>query len=283
MSLTKLDVNSLPGGEKTFIDLVASGIYPAYGVGFDAELATLNHLARYFMHLNEFANVALLRVGSEGRFEGAGLGDSEFVLLTMDSMGEGWEPGADGNFGTRVYPAAYFETLKETTGSDIVGVGLTQYMNVTLEHKRLDGPDQLSYYPGNHTPFPGRILEGEYVAGNKMLVTEARRKVFAEIANDPEIIKGMKKDLKNYKKVCQTGLSRNVPQFDRSKNEIFFKPLSRQFGMKYGLLRYAQTALSIQLLELFQGKPFPIDAYLDLNPSVEERIRYAFRMGWVAN
>lgn len=283
MSLEKLDINSLPSGERKYLDIIAQGVYPTYGVGFGAELATLQHLANHFMHLNEYANIALLRVGSGGRFEGAGLGDSEFVLLTKDSMREGWQPPPDGEFGTRVYPAAYFETLKETAGSDIVGVGLTPYMKVTLEHKRLDGPDQLSYYPGNETPYPGRILEGEYVAGNEDLVTEARRRVFSEIMNDPKIIKGLKKDLKVYKKVCQTGLSRNVPQFDRDKNEIYFNPPARQYGLKYGLLRYTQTALSIELFELFERKQFTVEEYLDLNQSVEERIRYAFRKAWVAN
>jgi hypothetical protein len=156
-------------------------------------------------------------------------------------------------------------------------------MKVALEHKRLDGPDQLSYYPGNETPYPGRILEGEYVAGNAELMTEARRRVFSEIMNDPKIIKGLKKDLKVYKKVCQTGLSRNVPQFDRDKNESYFNPPARQDGLKYGLLRYTQTALSIELFELFQRKQFPVEEFLDLNQSVEERIRYAFRKGWVAN
>lgn len=156
-------------------------------------------------------------------------------------------------------------------------------MRVTLEHKRLDGPDPLSYYPGNDTPFPGRILEGEYVAGNETLAAKARRRVFSEIATDPKILSGMRKDLKIYRKVCQTGLSRNIPQIDHDKNEVYFNPPARQFGLKYGLLRYAQTALSIELFELFQRKKLSIDYYLDLNQSVEERIRYALRKGWVAN
>lgn len=283
MDITKLDLDSLPSGESKFIGLVISSNLAAYGAGFSAEQTTLAHLSNHFRYLNEFANVALLRVGSGGRFEGAALGDTEFVLLTKDSMGEDWVCPPDDQNGCKIYPHQYFEQLKNTTGSDIVGVGLTPYMKVVLEHKRIDGDEPLSYYPGNDTPFPGRILEGEYVAGNPALVTEARRKVFAEVANGPEIIAGMKKDLKVHKKVCETGLSRKVPQFDFEDNVLFFNPPARQFGMKYGLLRYVQTALSIELFELFQRKNFPIDEYLDLPPGVEERIRYAFRKGWVAN
>ena len=63
---------------------------------------------------------------------------------------------------------------------------------------------------------------------------------------------------------------------------LFFDPPNRQHGLKYGLMRYVQTAVSIQFFELFQRRNIPIDDYLDLNPSVEERIRYAFRKGWVA-
>lgn len=283
MGFDKLDPDTLPSGERKFIGMVAGGFFAAYGIGFEAEWATLAHLGNHFRHLNEFANIALMRVGSGGRFEGAALGDTEFVLLTKDSMGAGWAPPEDADEGTRTYPAQFYETLARTAGSDIVGVGVTPHMTVSLEHKRLDGPDPLSYYAGNATPFPGRILEGEYVAGNPELVTEARRRVFSEIATDPKVIKGMKKDLKVYKKVCQTGLSRSIRQFDLDKNEMYFTPPAKQFGMKYGLLRYAQTALAIQLFELFQRRQLPIDDYLDLNQSVEERIRYAFREGWVAN
>ena len=284
MDTNKLDINSLPSGERKFMGMITGGIYATYGAGFMAEWATLAQLANHFRHLNDYANIALLRVGSGGRFEGAALGDAEFVLLTRDDLGPEWEPpeDEDEDEGTKLWPAQFFDILVRTSGSDIVGVGLTPYMKVSLEHKRLDGPEPLSYYAGNDTPYPGRILEGEYVAGNWDLVTEARRRVFAEIAGDPKIIKGLKKDLKVYQKVCQTGMSRKDRQFDLDDNVMFFNPPNRQFGMKYGLLRYVQTALSIELFELFKRKGLPIDSYLDLNQSVEERIRYAFRKDWVA-
>lgn len=107
MAYGKLDPATLPPGEQKFLSMIAGGSYPTYGAGFMAEQATLYQLANHFMHLNEFANVALLRVDSGGRFEGAALGDAEFVLLTKDSMGDSWVPPADGEFGTRVYPHHY--------------------------------------------------------------------------------------------------------------------------------------------------------------------------------
>ena len=283
MPLNWPEIETLPSGELKFLKMIVDSGLAAYGGGYAGEQATLALLQNHFRRLNEFANVALLRVGSGGRFEGAGLGDAEFVLLTKDSMGPEWEPGVEGEAGWNVYPSQFFETLERTSGSDIMGIGLTSYMKVSLEHKRLDGPDLLSYYPGNPTPYPGRILEGEYVAGNPELVTEARRKVFTEIASEPKIISGMKEDLKVHQKVCETGRSRKVPQFNLDTDELYFNPPERQFGMKYGLLRYVQTALSIELFELFQRRQLPIEEYLDLNQGVEERIRYAFRKGWVAN
>ena len=283
MTLDWPEVETLPSGELKFLNMIAGLNLAAYGVGYVGEQATLAQLQNHFRYLNEFANVALLRVGSGGRFEGAALGDAEFVLLTKDTMGPEWEPGVEGESGWNVYPSQFFETLESTAGTDIIGIGLTSYMKVSLERKRLEGPDLLSYYPGNPTPYPGRILEGEYVAGNPALVTEARRKAFTEIASEPKIISGMKEDLKVHQKVCETGLSRKVPQFNLDTDELYFNPPARQFGMKYSLLRYVQTALSIELFELFQRRQFPIDEYLDLNQGVEERIRYALRKGWVAN
>ena len=282
MDISKLNPATLPMGELRFLTNIQERIFPAYGAGFAAELDTLRQLAGHFAHLNQFANIALLRMGSGGRFEGAALGETEFVLLTKDSMGDGWIALDEDDDGPRLYPPAFFEQLVSTSSSDIMGVGLTPYMKVSLEHKRLDGPAQLSYYEDVPTPFPGRILEGEFVAGNRDLDIEARRRVFEEILTDPQIVRGMKQDLKNYKKVCESGLSRKIPQFDPDTNTLFFDPENRQHGLKYGLMRYVQTILSIQLFELFQRKGYDIAEYLDLNQSVEERIRYAFRKDWVA-
>ena len=92
MNINKLDISSLPNGERKFVDLIISSTFAAYGVGYAAEQMTLTHLRNHFRDLNECANIALLRVGSGGRFEGAALGDTEFVLLTKDSMDADWQP-----------------------------------------------------------------------------------------------------------------------------------------------------------------------------------------------
>src|SRR5688572_4955703 len=94
--------------------MIVGGGYAAYGAGFGAEWATLAHLANHFRHLNEFADNALMRVGSGGRFEGAGLGDAEFVLLPKDSMGERWRPPEDAEEGTRLCPARCSDILVRT-------------------------------------------------------------------------------------------------------------------------------------------------------------------------
>lgn len=282
MPTDQATIETLPIGEQQFVRLIVKSTFAAYGVGYLAEQATLVQLQNHFRYLYEYANVALLRVGSGGRLEGAALGDTEFVLLTKDSMGQSWRAPPDDEPGCKVYPPDFFYILVETARTDIIGIGLTPYVKVVLEHKRLDAAELLSYYPGVDTPYPGRILEGEFVAGNPAFLWEARRKVFNEIATVPKIIAGMKRDLKVHRKVCETGLSRNVPQFDLEKDELYFDPSQRQFGMKYSLLRYVQTALSIEFFELFQRKQFPIDEYIDLNQSVEDRIRYALRKGWVA-
>src|SRR5207247_1841245 len=41
MRLDKLALDGLPKGERKFLELIAGGMYPAYGAGFEAELATL--------------------------------------------------------------------------------------------------------------------------------------------------------------------------------------------------------------------------------------------------
>ncbi len=282
------ELASLPQGEQRFVSLIIGGNFAAYGVGFAAEQATLAQLRHHHRELNRFSNIALLRVGSGGRFEGAGLGDTEFVLLTVDAIEDGEQSfetvdAADQSKLKFNYPAQFFEQLIEIASADIMSVGLTTYMRVTLEHKRVDGGGKLSYHPDSEVPYPGRILEGELVAGSPLVFEIAKRKVFGEIAGDSKILRGLRKELRVIKKVLETGFSRTVHQFDPSIGEIFFNPSEKQFGLKYGVLRYVQTALSIEFFELFQRHGMQIDDYMDLPPSVEERIRYAFRKGWVAN
>jgi hypothetical protein len=71
MDLTKLDPETLPEGEKRFLAEVIGLKSTAYGAGFMAEWGTLAHMANHFQYLNEWDNVALVRLGSGGRFEGA--------------------------------------------------------------------------------------------------------------------------------------------------------------------------------------------------------------------
>jgi hypothetical protein len=269
MNLDKLKLDDLPLGEKRFVAELIASQSALYGAGFSAELGTLAQLADHFQQLNEWDNVALVRIGSGGRFEGAALGEAEFVLLTT---GQGEHP----------YPLEYLDKLKYIIDTPLMGIGMVPYMPTRVEHKDLDGNAPFSYYPGNKTPYPGRILEAEWVAGNRRLLEGAKRRVFAEIKSNDNIVDGLRNAAADHAEICKTGLSRKVRQFDLETNTVYYNPAEKQHGMKYGVLRYIQTAISIEIFELLRRRDLPIDEIVDLSQSVEERIRYCFRKDWVS-
>jgi hypothetical protein len=269
MDLEKLDPSIMPEGEIRFVRQMLAHSSPAYGAGFMAEHLTLHLMAERFDYVNEWDNVALVRIGSGGRFEGAALGEAEFLLLTKPEM-------------NRSYPLDKLQGLINRVSLPLMDLPFVSCVEVRVEHKDIEGATPLSYYPGSATPYPGRVLEGEWVAGNKLVFEEARRRVLGEIITDRSILDGMQKAMKEHEAVCNSGLSRKIRQFDADKNTIFYDPDEKRFGLKYGVLRYIQTALSIEIFELIRRRNLPIDDIIDLSQSVEERIRYAFRKDWVA-
>jgi hypothetical protein len=274
MDITKLDPATLPQGEVEFIQILLGNSFPFYNTGYHGEQAIHQLLAVQLHHQFDYQNVALLRTGSGGRYEGAGVGEHEFILLTKQAG----EPPR--------FPHEYFGTLIDVAQAPVYIHPELPPVVADVEHKPLDAGSKLSYHSASKTttPYPGRILEAEFVAGNPALWMEARRTVFQEIVTDKEIIAGMKKDLKRYEKTCETGLSNfkgTQQQFDKESRSVFYDPAKFQNGMKYSFLRYTQTAFAIELYSLIKRKAIPVEDVLDLNQSVEERIRYAFRRGWV--
>lgn len=275
MDITKLDPATLPEGEVEFLRILLQESFPFYNTGFHGEQAIHRLLATHLHNQFDYQNVALLRTGSGGRYEGAGVGEHEFILLTTNAEGPS------------TFPHQYFDKLIALAGAPVHVHPDLPPIIADVEHKPLDTGAKLSYHSTSKTttPYPGRVLEAEFVAGNHELWAEARRRVFGEILADDEIIAGMKRDLKRYEKTCETGLSKfkgEQVQFDKDTRTVFYSPETFQNGMKYSFLRFTQTAFAIELFSLVKRRKIPIDDVLDLNQSVEERIRYAFRKGWVS-
>jgi hypothetical protein len=93
--------------------------------------------------------------------------------------------------------------------------------------------------------------------------------------------KVMRAARRDHAKVCASGISRSIIQFDPSSSRLFDDPPANQFALKYAALRYIQTALSVEIFTLIRRRKLLPDEIGDLSLSVEERIRYAFRKHWV--
>lgn len=276
MALDKLRDEDLPDGEKEFIAAVLDLAVPDYAAGFAAEQRLQEFLNGHFSYLNQYSDLALLRIGSSGRYEGFALGEAEFVLLVR--LGHGASPlhiGLDDLLVLlrRSLPIPYQPWETKTS----------------VEVKDLSADLMLCFYQGNPKgkPFPGRVLEAEFVAGNPDLYWEARRRVLQEVISEKAIRRALRDMRREHRSICETGIQRykgeELRQLDLERGIVFHDPKRGVDGLKRSFLRYVQTGLSYEIFDLIARKGIPVEEVLDLNQSVEERIRYCFRKGWVKN
>jgi hypothetical protein len=274
MDLMKLDLDSLPDCEKAFIGGMLQTTALFYQAGFNFE-SNMNILcANQFRYIGNYDNLALLRTGSGGRFDGTGLGDADLILLSSE------------NLTPTSYPIGQIDLLVDTLREPI-SVIPKMWTNVSIEHKSMNDGATLSFYQGDRKgkAFPGRIMEAEFLAGNANFFDSARRRVLQEIRDDPIVLKSMKKQLKDHRTICRSGSQKYKNQelvhFDKKSGEVFYHPEKSIFGLKYSFLRYMQLAQAIEIFEFFNRSKLKIDDLLDLNQSVEERIRYCLRKDWI--
>lgn len=274
MDLEKLDLDALPDCEKAFIGGMLQTTAPLYQAGFNFEWAMKNLCANHFRYIGEYDNLALLRTGSGGRFDGTGLGDADLILLSSEMRS------------SASYPVEQIDRLVRTLNTPIAAIP-GMWTNVSVEHKSMNEGEKLSFYQGNieGKAFPGRIMEAEFLVGNAGFFDSARRRVLEEIREDPRVLKSMKSQLKDHRKICKSGSQRykndELVHFDKATGEVFYYPEKSIFGLKHSFLRYMQLAQAVEIFEFFNRSELKVEELIDLNQSVEERIRYCLRKNWV--
>lgn len=278
MRLDRLDYNDLPESEIKFIAAMMQSKSLFQNVSFRAEEAIQAIFSFNFKQYNKYNNVVICRIGSGGRFDGAAVGDQEFVIVSKPPRSHE-DIAADGVL-------SLISKLESTGNSKI-----DEFSSSSIEHKCLSkGSKSLLYHPSrpNH-PYPGRILESEFVAGSKLLYQEIKEKVLKEIKQDPKIIRKLKNELQEYVKCCESGISKfkneEVIQFTNSKSElpsfVAYEPQKGIYGFKYAFLRYYQLAITIAIFQYMRNFDIPPAELVDLPPSVEERLRYLLRKDWI--
>ena len=274
MDLGSLDHDKLPDSEKAFIGGMLQNTAPFYEAGYYFEWAVKNLCAEQFQHVGKYDNLSLLRTGSGGRFDGSGLGDADLILLSSDEVSEA------------SYPLEQIDRLLSTLNTRIAVIP-KMWTNVSVEHKAMADDASLSFYEGNRSgkAFPGRILEAEYLVGNAELFQLSRRRVLNEIRSEPSVLKSMKSQLKDHRKICRSGVQRykgdELVHFDKASGEVFYAPERSIFGVKHSFLRYMQIAQAVEIFEFFNRNELEAEELADLNQSVEERVRYCLRRDWV--
>ena len=203
MNLAKLPLASLPADEQEFVRSLQAASRVFYSLQFLGEQAVNNILASSYESWNRYSNVAIVRVGSGGRLEGGALGNTELIVFSRPAK-------SDADFRTE-----HLEKISEVLKAPVPLTGLNppnplgqQFARVShVEHRTMDSSSPLSYYPGVSTPYPGRVLEAEFLAGNQTLWHEARVRVLGEVSSDPHLIKSMRAENKRYRATCSSGVN----------------------------------------------------------------------------
>ena len=274
MALDKLSDEEMPDDEKEFIAAVRDLDVPEYATGFCSEQNLQKFLRYHFSYLNQYSDLALIRTGSSGRYEGFALGDAEFVLVV--SPGHGESPLGDS-----------LDELRSLLERSLPIPHQPWETKVSVEIKDLNSDLPLAFYEGNAKgrPYPGRVLESEFVAGSSDVFWESRKRVFDEIIENKRILRVLKAMRREHRLICETGVQKfkgkELRHLDVEHGIVFHDPPNNIDGLKRGFLRYVQIALSIEIFGLVVRKQIPVPDVVDLNQSVEERIRYCFRKGWV--
>lgn len=265
MDIRNLDLNELPPLELELMSVLERGKSIAYSAGYSLELY-LNAIGTLdFSFLKDIEGIALIRVGSGARLDGAGIGEHEFIVLTKNKF-------AHANIINQI---STFFIAKDW--------GVTVNTNVDVEVYSIDDSVSLLYHPSNGKPFPGRILEAIFIEGDRSLFNKAKLIVLDQI--NSKVIRKMKEELRIYRNVSLSGLvkfkGREIVQFDKLKREIYYNPTENAYGLKQGYLRFFQQSLLIDFMILISKGLIDKEDLLDVPESMEEKLRFIIRKGWL--
>lgn len=272
MDISKLNAEDMPALEKALIAEMSFRFPAGYLFSFSVEENT-NIMARdHFKYLNQFSNIALLRAGSGGRLDGAGVGDQEFILLTLPMT-----PNIENNILEEHDIQPLIEKIKSCND-----LGIQKNIVCIVEHKDLSqGVDTLIYHSSSRKPFPGRILEAVFLVGNKSIFQQAKFDTLTALYGNVKVVKKIKEELKTYKDTMMSGETyfkkQLTPQFVEKYNTVLYDPSKNIYGFKYGPLRYMQLALALEFYMALAKKQVEPEFFFDLPSALEDRIRFVFR------
>lgn len=275
MNIDRLDLNELPDCEKSLIAHLRKLFPAAYIHSFAIEERTNLAASTIFENLNEIENIALLRTGSGGRLDGAGVGDHDFILLFNSKLSS--------SSSKRVVNEKEILRIKEELDQKNKEI-VDEQFDCTVELIDIASDKKhLVYHYSNNKPYPGRILESAFIAGNDDLFKTAKLETLGQLFGNKKVLKKIKEELKTYKKNTLNGeinfKGKLSPQFIEEFKVVLYDPKNQVFGLKYGPLRAMQLSLSLEFYTALANRTILPESLVDLPTSFEDRMRYIFRKG----
>ena len=255
-----------------------------YEAGFHFDNAVCSGISRtidVYLKNSDINNLAILAVGSSGRFDGSGIEQVELVVLYHDpiapsDLSVAQIEGISGNLSAIPMSLPWGDGERIMLGMPLV------------ELKYLHGNNSVCIHSKTKKAYPGRAIEGTLVYGNGDVLLAAKKRAFAEINNNKQVIDDAKDQQRAFRKAMESGTYRqkvndvmqDVVQVDLDAMRVLIDPEAKQFGLKYGIIRYTQTRIAQQFYNLVRSGKMSEQQFVELPPGVEERLRYAARLGW---
>ncbi len=275
MNIDLLDLNELPDCEKALIAELRNLFPIAYIHSYATEERTNLAASAIFRNLNEIENISLLRTGSGGRLDGAGVGDHDFILL--------FDSNITSSSSKQVVNEKEVLKIKEELDlkNDVI---VNEQFACTVELIDIASEKELLvYHHSNNKPYPGRILESAFVAGNDELFKTAKLETLKQLFGNKKVLKKIKEELRAYKKNTLSGdmsfKGKVRPQFIDELQVVLYDPKEQTYGLKYGPLRAMQLSLALEFYAALASKSITAESLLDLPTALEDRVRYILRKG----
>lgn len=218
--------------------------------------------------LLDYYDTCAVVVGSDGKKEKGIKVDTEVVFIQSEKSDRKLYPQ---------YLADEFEKLTGNKYSDVFFIDknlLPRIMKV--------GDNTLSFVDQNPSVvYPDRILNSILVCGQQMVYNQARQTVAIEMGLTPclsgKIREYIKNQIREYLKVCQSGISRGAICFDFEKKCQYFDQKDgniRRYGFKHGYIRLVQRKLDLKIQTMIRDRQIGVEKINNLPTNTFEKIDY---------
>ncbi len=216
----------------------------------------------------DYYDTCAIVVGSDGKKEKGVKVDTEIVFIQSDKSDK------------KLFPQYLVDEFEKITGNkyqDVFFTGKDSFPKIMKINE-----DTLSFVnQDSNMVYPDRVLNSILICGQQMIYDQARQTVAIEMGLTPglsgKIREGIKNQIREYLKVCQSGISRGQVCFDFEKKCQYFDQKNgniQRYGFKHGYIRLVQRKLDLKIQTMIRDHQIDVEKVDNLPTNTFEKIDY---------